>query len=73
MCETRGRTRLLFEMLQQGPVRFLDPPCALCVNGNIQVGGSALIDARNNGCGRRLMVVRLIVGGMGSSAWLDCG
>jgi hypothetical protein len=37
--------------LQQGPVRFLDPPCALCVNGNIQVGGSGIVDARGNGCG----------------------
>jgi hypothetical protein len=37
--------------LQQGPIRPLDPPCALCVNGNIQVGGSSVVDARGNGCG----------------------
>ncbi len=37
--------------LQQGPIRPLDPPCALCVNGNIQVGGSSIIDARAHGCG----------------------
>jgi hypothetical protein len=38
-------------VLQQGIVRYLDPPCALCVAGNIQVSGSSTIDSRQNGCG----------------------
>jgi hypothetical protein len=38
-------------VLQQGLVRWLDPPCAICVAGDTQVGGSARVDSRENGCG----------------------
>jgi hypothetical protein len=33
------------------PPGFLDPPCAVCVAGDLQVGGNATIDSRNAGCG----------------------
>ena len=42
------------QVTMQGPVRTLDPPCAVCVAGDVQVGGSATIDARNGGCGSSL-------------------
>lgn len=32
-------------------VRVLDPPCALCVNGQVQIAGSADIRSQSNGCG----------------------
>jgi Tfp pilus assembly protein PilX len=38
-------------ILQMGIVRPLDPPCAICVAGDSQIGGNARVDARNNGCG----------------------
>jgi hypothetical protein len=38
-------------ILQMGVVRPLDPPCAICVGGDSQVGGNAVVDSRSNGCG----------------------
>ena len=38
-------------ILQMGIVRPLDPPCAICVAGDSQVGGNARVDARSDGCG----------------------
>ncbi|MBI2526263.1 MAG: hypothetical protein HYV93_09800 [Candidatus Rokubacteria bacterium] len=33
-------------------IRFLDPPCALCVRGDLQVGGNSTIDSRSDtSCG----------------------
>src|SRR5688572_10433203 len=32
-------------------VRLLDPPCALCVNGQAQIAGRAEIRSQSNGCG----------------------
>lgn len=32
-------------------VRLLDPPCALCVNGQVQIAGRADIRSQSNGCG----------------------
>jgi hypothetical protein len=34
--------------------KFLDPPCALCVGGDVQIGGSSLIDSRGDtSCGAK--------------------
>ena len=34
--------------------KFLDPPCALCVGGDVQIGGSSLIDSRGDtSCGNK--------------------
>ena len=32
-------------------VRVFDPPCALCVAGNVQVGGNGRVESRAGGCG----------------------
>ncbi|MEX2147569.1 MAG: hypothetical protein WED01_11220 [Candidatus Rokuibacteriota bacterium] len=32
-------------------VRVFDPPCALCVAGNVQIGGNARVESRSGGCG----------------------
>jgi Tfp pilus assembly protein PilX len=39
------------QVIALAPPPPLNPPCAICVAGSTQIGGSAVVDSRNNGCG----------------------
>jgi hypothetical protein len=39
------------QVIALAPPPPLNPPCAICVAGSTQVGGSAVVDSRGNGCG----------------------
>jgi len=37
--------------LSTATVRVFDPPCAVCVAGNVQIGGNGRVESRSGGCG----------------------
>lgn len=50
-------------------VKFLDPPCAVCVRGDLQVSGNSLVDARPDvSCGNKSGVLTTGTVSVGSGA-----
>ena len=54
-------------------VRFIDPPCALCVRGTLEVGGNASVDARGDtSCGNKACTFTsgtTVIGSGAASVW----
>jgi len=46
-----NRAHRKVQVIALAPPPPLNPPCAICVAGSTQVGGSAVVDSRSNGCG----------------------
>lgn len=50
-------------------IRWVDPPCALCVRGDLQISGTSRIDSRlDNSCGAKKGVVTTGLTAIGSAA-----